>query len=165
MVNGESHYYLGRRYRLRVIENAAESKVVIRNPSMLELHVRPGATRSQRARVLQNWYREQLKGKIPALIEKWQLVAGVKASGWGIKKMKTKWGSCNAKAGRIWLNLELAKKPVKCVEYIIAHELAHLKERRHNERFLKMMDRSMPRWRVYREELNRAPLGHDSWGY
>jgi hypothetical protein len=165
MVNGESHYYLGRRYRLRVIENAAESKVVIRNSSLLELHVRLGATRNQRARVLQNWYREQLKGKIPALIEKWQLVAGVKASEWGIRKMKTKWGSCNAKAGRIWLNLELAKKPVKCVEYIIAHELAHLKERRHNERFLEMMNRFMPRWRACREELNRAPLGHDSWSY
>lgn len=106
-----------------------------------------------------------MKGKIPALIEKWRLVAGVKASGWGIKKMKTKWGSCNAKAGRIWLNLELAKKPAKCVEYIIVHELAHLKERRHNERFLELMSRFMPRWRMYREELNRAPLGHDSWSY
>ena len=125
----------------------------------------PGATRNQRARVLQNWYREQLKGMIPALIEKWRFVAGVKASGWGIKKMKTKWGSCNAKAGRIWLNLELAKKPAKCVGYIIVHELAHLKERRHNERFLEMMNRFIPRWRAYREELNRAPLGHDSWSY
>ena len=165
MVNGESHYYLGRRYRLRLVESIAGSKVYVRNASILELHARPTTTAGQRERMLQDWYREQLKKKIPIKLKKWQPVVGVEVSEWGIKKMKTKWGSCNAKAGRIWLNLELAKKPVKCLEYIIVHELVHLLERRHNERFLELMNRFMPRWQAYREELKQMPLGHDEWGY
>lgn len=165
MVDGESHYYLGRRYRLRVVESLTGAKVLLRNALMLELHARPGATARQRARVLQDWYREQLKKKIPAMLEKWRPVVGVAVSEWGVKKMKTKWGSCNAKAHRIWLNLELAKKPVKCLEYIVVHEMVHLIERHHNDRFLSLMEKFMPQWRLYREELNRLPLGHDSWGY
>lgn len=165
MVNGESHYYLGRRYRLRLYESTEASKVIVRNPSILELYVRSGATREQRERFLYSWYREQLKRKIPSLLDKWQVIVGVHAPEWGIKKMKTKWGSCNTRDGRIWLNLELAKKPVKCLEYIIVHELVHLRERHHNDRFLELMNKLMPRWRMHKEELNRAPLGHDTWGY
>jgi len=165
MVSGESHYYLGRRYRLRVVESSVASSVIIRNSSSLELHIRPGATREQREGLLQNWYREQLKKKIPSILEKWQPLLGVQVPAWGVKKMKTKWGSCNVKAGRIWLNLELAKKPMKCLEYIAVHEMAHLLVRHHDDRFTALMDKFMPRWRVHREELNRAPLGHDEWVY
>jgi hypothetical protein len=79
--------------------------------------------------------------------------------------MKTKWGSCNIEARRIWLNLELAKKPVQCLEYIVVHEMVHLLERHHNERFAELMDGFMPSWRLYRDELNRTPLGHEKWSY
>ena len=96
---------------------------------------------------------------------KWQAVLGVKIAHWGVKRMKTKWGSCNAESGRIWLNLELAKKPVQCLEYIVVHELAHLVERHHNERFMAIMDQHLPQWRLHRQELNSAPLAHDSWTY
>lgn len=82
-----------------------------------------------------------------------------------IKRMKTRWGSCNAEAGRIWMNLELIKKPVACLEYVLVHEMVHLHERHHNDRFRQWMDALMPTWRVHRDELNRAPLAHEEWAY
>ncbi len=89
----------------------------------------------------------------------------MRAAGWGVKQMKTKWGTCNVEAHSIWLNLELAEKSVSCLEYIVAHELAHLRERHHDARFLNLMDGALPQWRLLREELNRAPLGHEDWDY
>lgn len=165
MVSGETHYFLGRRYRLRLIEHDAAGRVALRNKAIMCLYIRPGTSAEQREKVLHQWYREQLKGLIPALLEKWQQVAGVQAADWGIKKMKTKWGSCSINARRIWLNLELAKKPSHCLEYIIVHEMAHLLERHHDDRFTALMDRFMPQWRLYRDELNRSVLGHESWSY
>ncbi len=164
MVGGESHYFMGRRYRLRVIEHQGPGKVVMRS-NFMELYVRPEISAEQREQVLQRWYREQLRSAIPPMLEKWQPVLGVQVDDWGIKKMKTKWGSCNTRARRIWLNLELAKKPAKCLEYIIVHEMAHLLEKHHNEQFLALMDKLMPQWRLYRAELNRAPLAHETWSY
>jgi len=165
MVNGESHYYLGRRYRLRVHEQDGPARVAVRGIASLDLFVRPGTRAEQREAVLLRWHRAQLKALIPPLLEKWQPILGVQVADWGIKKMKTKWGACNSKAGRLWLNLELAKKPVQCLEYIIVHELIHLLERHHNDRFRALMDQFMPPWRLYREELNRAPLGYEKWEY
>jgi predicted metal-dependent hydrolase len=165
MVSGESHYFLGKRYRLRVIKHDGTASVVVRNKSTIELRVRPATSAEQRERVLQRWYRQQLKELIPPLLEKWQAAMGVKVADWRIKKMKTKWGACSAGAGRIWLNLELAKKPVQCLEYLIVHELAHLIERHHNDRFLSLMDQHLPNWRQYRAALNAAPLAHESWSY
>ena len=95
------------------------------------LRVRSNTTGVQREQVLLRWHREQLRTMIPPLLEKWQPVLGVQVADWGIKKMKTKWGSCNVDARRVWLNLELAKKPVHCLEYIVVHELIHLLERHH----------------------------------
>ena len=164
MVRGESHYYLGQRYRLRVIEHHAAGKVVLRNAS-IDLYVRPETRPDQREQVLQRWYREQLKALVPPLLEKWQVVLDVEVADWGVKKMKTKWGACTIDARRIWINLELAKKPVQCLEYIIVHELVHLLERHHNDRFQKLLDQFMPHWRLHREELNRGPLGHETWDY
>ena len=106
-----------------------------------------------------------MKALIPPLLEKWQPVLGVQVADWGIKKMKTKWGSCNAYSRRIWFNLELAKKPAQCLEYIVVHELVHLLERHHNERFIALMDEFLPQWRQYREILNCAPLAHQKWTY
>lgn len=165
MVNGESHYVLGKRYRLRVHEQDAPAHVALRGIASLDLFVRPGSSAAQREVVLLHWYREQLKALIPPLLEKWQPILDVQANHWGIKKMKTKWGSCNPTAGRLWFNLELAKKPVQCLEYIVVHELVHLLERRHSERFTALMDGFMPNWRVCRETLNSGVLGHEVWGY
>lgn len=165
MVSGESHYLQGRRYRLRVIERDGAASVALRNKSTLELHVQPETDAGQRNRILPHWYRRQLKELIPPLIEKWQMVLGVAVEEWGVKKMKTKWGTCNAQPHRIWLNLELAKKPVPCLEYIMAHELVHLLERHHNDRFIAIMDKSLPHWRSCRQQLNAAPLGHATWSY
>ncbi|MDO8252836.1 MAG: SprT family zinc-dependent metalloprotease, partial [Rhodoferax sp.] len=165
MVNGESHYFLGKRYRLRVHEVDAPARVALRGVASLDLFVRPGTSAAQRELVLLHWYREQLKALIPPLLEKWQPILGVEAGHWGIKKMKTKWGSCNPTARRLWFNLELAKKPVRCLEYIVVHELVHLLERKHSERFTALMDGFMPNWRVCRETLNSGVLGHEVWAY
>lgn len=163
MVSGESHYYQGRRYRLRVVLHDGPAAVVLRSRSTMEVRVRPDTSAEQRLTILERWYREQLKAIVPSLLEKWQPLLGVAAAQWGIKKMKTKWGSCNVDARRIWLNLELAKKPVQCLEYVVVHELVHLTERHHSDRFTALMDQNLPHWRMYREELNRAPLAHEDW--
>jgi predicted metal-dependent hydrolase len=165
MVSGESHYFLGRRYRLRVIERNGAAGVELHNKSKLELHVRPETGAGQRNRILHQWYRQQLKEMIPTLIEKWQRVLGVAVAEWGVKKMKTRWGTCNIEARRIWLNLELAKKPVQCLEYIVAHEMVHLIERNHNDRFVSILEKHLPHWRLHRQELNSAPLAHETWSY
>ena len=165
MVNGESHYFLGQRYRLRAIHQDVAGKVVLRNKSIIELYVRPDSSISQRDQVLAHWYRQQLRELIPPLLSKWQTAMGVQLAECGIKKMKTRWGTCNPIARRIWLNLELAKKPVKCLEYIIVHELAHLIEQRHNDHFIALMDEHLPQWRLYRQVLNSTPLAHETWSY
>lgn len=165
MVNGESHYFLGKRYRLRVHEHDAPARVGLRGLASLDLFVRPGTSAEQRETILLRWHREQLKTLIPPLLEKWQPILHVQVADWGVKKMKTRWGTCNSTAGRIWLTLELAKKPVPCLEYIVVHEMVHLLERRHNDRFMELMDQLMPQWRTFREELKQGPLGHEDWNY
>lgn len=159
------HYYQGNRYLLNMIYREGTPAVSIRNNKMLDLFVRPGSDTSERERVSTTWYRRQLKEAIGPLIAKWEKIIGVQVDEWNVKQMKTKWGTCNIEARRIWLNLELIKKPVYCLEYIIVHEMIHLLERHHNERFLQYMSRFMPLWQHYRKELKRAPLGHDTWEY
>ncbi len=165
MVSGESHYFLGHRYRLRVIEHSETNKVVLHNKVNIHLYVRTNSDIDQRKRILMQWYRDQLKDIVPKLLEKWQTILDVQVTDWGVRKMKTKWGSCSIKDKRIWLNLELAKKPVQSIEYIIVHELVHLLERNHNDRFTAIMDNHMPTWRTYKDELNITPLGHETWSY
>jgi hypothetical protein len=165
MVTGESHYFLGQRYRLSVIEHHGAGKVVLPNKSTIALYVRPETSPMQRKEVLQRWYRQQLKVLIPPLLDKWQATLSVQVMDWGVKKMKTKWGACTVEARRIWLNLELTKKPVQCLEYIVVHELTHLLERHHNERFTTFMEKHLPTWRVWRDMLNHAPLAHENWSY
>ncbi len=164
-VSGESHYFQGRRYRLNVIYQAGPPHVSIRNNTRLDLVVRPGSDTWQRERVLLAWYRQQLKTLLPPLIAKWEPILGVHVAEWGVKQMKTRWGTCNIQARRIWLNLELIKKPVICLEYVVVHELVHLLERHHNDRFAALMDQAMPQWRLHREELNHFPLNHADWEY
>lgn len=164
-VSGESHYYKGRRYLLNVIYYNAVPKIVIRNKTYIDLYVRDRSTIEQRERVMTEWYRRQLKEQMPTLIDKWQKIIGVQLNNWGIKKMKTKWGTCTIASSRIWLNLELAKKSENCLEYIIVHEMVHLLERKHNDRFVEYMDKFMPKWRIYKDELNSSMLSHENWSY
>jgi predicted metal-dependent hydrolase len=165
MVSGESHYFLGRRYRLRVTEHSGPSQIIRNGNSELTMRARPGTGRERREQLLNDWYRRYMKEVTPDLITKWQPVVGVRVADWGIKKMKTRWGSCNTQDRRVWLNLDLAKKLPQCLEYVLVHEMVHLLERRHNERFKSLMDRFMPQWRLYSEELNQAPLSHEDWAY
>jgi predicted metal-dependent hydrolase len=154
-VSGESHYFLGERFLLNVIyTNKGKQGVELRNRTYLDLFVRESSTKEQRQKVMKEWYRRELKALIPPLIEKWEPLIGVKVNSWGVKLMKTRWGSCNITAGRIWLNLDLAKKNPACLEYIVVHEMVHLLERLHNANFVAYMDKFLPNWRSIRAELN-----------
>ncbi|HCF5391395.1 MULTISPECIES: M48 family metallopeptidase [Pseudomonas] len=164
MVSGESHYFLGRRYRLRVHETTGALRIALRGTATMDLFVRPDTTVERREQVLHDFYRAELKRLMPELLEKWQPKLEVEARAWGIKRMKTKWGTCNIEARRIWLNLELAKKPVQCLEYILVHELVHLLERHHNERFQALLNLYLPQWQVFRDELNASMLADERWG-
>ncbi len=165
MLTGESHYFNGQRYRLDVIEQDGPPSVRLADNTTIELKVRPESDRGKREAILQSWYRQHLQEQIPPLLAKWEPQVGVNVAEARIKRMKTLWGSCNAEAQRIWLNLELIKKPPQCLEYIMVHEMVHLLERYHNDRFRQLMDTLMPGWQLIRDELNRAPLAHEEWNY
>ena len=156
-VSGERHYVEGISRSLNVTTHEGPPYICLLGDSTLEMRVRPGTGRDERADLLDAWYRERLKSVIPRLIGAWEPFMGVTVTEWRIRKMKTRWGSCNVRNGRIWLSLELAKKPVQCLEYVIVHEMAHLIEPSHNRRFWGILDRHLPDWRTRREELNRFP--------
>ena len=164
-VSRESHYFLGRRYLLSVIEHDGPPQISRRGNKILELWMPKGTSRDKREQILLSWYRKNLKTLILPLIEKWEAKIGMKVENWGVRRMKTKWGSCNSANRRIWLNLELAKKPIHCLEYILVHEMVHLIERKHNDRYIALMDHFLPNWRQRRDELNHAPLAHETWSY
>lgn len=164
-VSGESHYYQGVRYLLNVIFTTGKQKVEIRNNKYIDIYVCKDSTKEQREKIMNEWYRKQLKSQIPAIIKKWERKIGVEVDSWGVKLMKTKWGSCNPNAKRIWVNLELAKKNPRCLEYIIVHEMIHLLERHHNERFTAYMDRFLPNWRNIKHELNDLIFESSKWSY
>ena len=164
-VTGESHYFIGRRYRLDVVEHHGLPVVRLRNNTTMELRVRSDTDREAREAVVHRWYRRWLRDQLAPLLAKWEPRVGVTVADLRIKKMKTRWGSCNAEAARIWLNLELAKKPASCLAYILVHEMVHFLERDHNDRFRELMDKLMPQWRLHRDTLNRAPLAHEEWRY
>ena len=161
----ESHYFLGQRYLLNVIEHNAPPKVILRNKTFIDFYIRPNTLIVKKEKIMNEWFRVELKKLIPPIIEKYETHIGVKAYDWGVKQMKTKWGTCNIKEKRIWINLELAKKPIVCLEYIILHELIHLIERHHNDNFLAYMEKNMPQWKFHKEELNRLPISHAEWSY
>ena len=165
LATGESHYFQGRRYRLDLIEHEGAPCVRLASNTTMEMRVPPDTDRDRREAALHQWYRKWLRAQIPPLLAKWEPKIGARVAEVRIRKMKTRWGSCNRTAQRIWLNLELAKKPASCLEYILVHEMVHILERHHNERFRELMDALMPTWRLCREELNRAPLAHEEWKY
>ncbi|MBU2817169.1 M48 family metallopeptidase, partial [Acidithiobacillus ferrooxidans] len=149
-VSGESHYYLGRRYQLRVYPTTQAAHIACQQGYYLDLHVREGASRDHKARVIEDWHRQTLKERIPALIAHYEPIMDVRVAEWGVKRMRTRWGTCNIRARRIWLNLELVHYDVECLEYVVVHEMAHLRERLHNDRFKGILDQAMPDWRAVR---------------
>jgi predicted metal-dependent hydrolase len=160
----ESHYVWGKRYLLKTVEGHAIPGIEFKHRYLL-LKVRTGTNARNKQATFDEWYRELLKKAVVPLIAKWEASMDVKVGRFFVQKMKTKWGSCNSRFQSIRLNADLAKKPPECLEYIVVHEMVHLLERRHNDRFRRHMDRFMPQWRLYRDELNRAPLSHQSWKY
>ena len=163
-IDRESHYVWGKRYLLKVIE-ADQPPSVELGPGRLILHVRPGTDTAKRQVILEEWHRDQLRNAVPPLIKKWERLMEVHVRRVFIQRMKTKWGSCNQSASSIRLNTDLARKPKECLEYILVHEMAHLIERTHNERFMTLMDQFMLKWQFRREVLNRLPVRHESWNY
>lgn len=164
-ISGESHYFEGRRYLLDVIERQGKHEVVLTNNARLVLYVRPNTSTENKGVVFNNWYRNYLKEKIVGLLDKWQPKVGKAVNHIQIKRMKTRWGSCNIDEKRILINLELAKKSPECLEYILVHELVHLHERHHNAYFMQHMDRCLPTWRYSRDVLKSEPLAHEEWIY
>jgi predicted metal-dependent hydrolase len=160
----ESHYFLGRRYLLKIVEQQTAPYIVLKH-NTLELVCRPETHAQKRQIILEEWYRQELKAMVPPIIAKWEKLMNVSINEFAIKKMRTKWGTCNREAKRIWLNLELAKKPVHCIEYIIVHELAHLIERTHNDKFVAIMNSFLPEWKLLKKELNQLPVSHVYWEY
>lgn len=161
-VERESHYLWGRRHLLAVRHADAPPSVKL-DHKRITLTVRPGATRAKRAEVLHEWHKRQLHAVVPDLIAKWDLRLGVKVAAYFLQRMKTKWGGCNPRARHIRLNTELVKKPKDLLEYVIVHEMAHLREPNHSERFVALLDEHYRGWREARAELNELPLGAERW--
>lgn len=160
----ESHYVWGKRYLLKVVEKDEPPCVIIK-PNQLVVRLRPKMPEVKKRAVLDGFYREELKKAAPRMIAKWERLMGVTVDRFYIRRMKTKWGSCNPGARSIRLNAELAKKPKECLEYIVVHEIAHLLEPTHNQKFVAVMDRFMPKWRHHRDTLNSLPVRHENWEY
>jgi hypothetical protein len=160
----ESHYVWGKRYLMKVIEGDQPPSVELSHGRMI-FRVRPNSDTAKRQAILEDWLREQLRNAVPPLIEKWERLMGVRIRRFFVQRMRTKWGSCNHRAGSIRLNTDLARKPRECLEYIVVHEMAHLLESTHNARFVALMDQFMPKWQSHREALNRLPVRHERWNY
>ena len=162
-LSGENHFVWGKRYLLAVSESNERPSVELAHSNML-LRVRPGTCKDKRQAVVEAWYREQLKQALPPLLTKWQPLLGVSVERFFVRRMKTRWGTCNTKVRTIRLNTELVKRPVECLEYVVVHELVHLLEPSHNSRFVALMDRFMPAWKFHRQELDRRPIRREEWG-
>lgn len=161
-VERESHFLWGRRRLLSVVEKDAKPSVQLGH-RRITLTVRPGSGREQRAKVMHEWHKALMHGAVPPLLRKWEAKLGVRVAGYFLQRMKTRWGGCNHRSGTIRLNTELVKKPKDLLEYVVVHELAHLVEPTHSERFVALMTRHYPAWRVARAELNELPLAAEAW--
>jgi predicted metal-dependent hydrolase len=151
--SGETLCYFGKQLELCVMESTSKPSVTL-NESQLELQIHANSTYEQRQKAIENWYRNQLKHQIPLLIEKYERLMNLQVQEFGVKKMKTRWGTCNPSAKRIWLNLELAKKPIECLEYVVLHEMTHFLESKHNQRFYNFVTGYMPGWKTAEQKLS-----------
>ncbi|MFQ6592921.1 MULTISPECIES: M48 family metallopeptidase [Pseudomonas] len=161
-VERESHYIWGRRYLMVVNHQDAKPSVVL-DHKRITLTVRPGSDAQKRAEVMHEWQKLQMHAVVPALVRKWECKLKVKVAGYYLQRMKTKWGSCNHQAGNIRLNTELVKKPKDLLEYVVVHEMVHLLEPTHNDRFISILGEHFPTWREARAELNELPLAAEVW--
>ena len=153
-ITGEAHYYQGKPYLLNVVHTNKKQRAEIGENNQIYLYVREGSSTEKREHIMMEWYRSELKKQIPDLIAKWENNMNVKVNSWGVKMMKTRWGTCNPKDKRIWINMELVKKDTRCLEYIVVHEMTHLLVRGHNKRFYAYMERFIPNWKDIKKELN-----------
>ena len=163
-IDRESHYLWGRRYLLKIAEAKGRASVEVMH-NRLVLHTSCESDASKREALLDAWRREQVRSTVPALVSRWEALMGVKVARFFVRRMKTRWGSCTRETRTIHLNTELAKKPLACLDYIVLHEMVHLIEPNHGDRFKALMDRYMPGWHVHRAELNRLPVRHEQWLY
>lgn len=152
-LSGENHYFLGRPYSLKVIDYVGRPKIILKDDE-IKLFVSEKASKTEKEKILNSCYRKKLKELIPEYILKWETKLEVNVKEFGIKKMKTRWGTCNIRTKKIWLSLELAKKPLECIEYVVVHEMVHLLEASHNKRFIGFMDQFLPEWRVSQKKLS-----------
>ena len=158
-VSGESFYVLGKQYYLQVEYSYKGNSLVLFGDKAI-LTVRKGSTPKQRESFVREWYREILKAEIEKYLPKWEKITGLYCDSWQTKYMTTRWGTCNTNSRKIWFNLQLAKKPIECLEYVILHELAHLKIKGHNKEFVALLDKYMPYWRDTRKLLNELKLDY-----
>jgi predicted metal-dependent hydrolase len=157
-VSGETLYVWGKQYYLQIKHGNKNSLVLSGDKAVLT--VRKESTAGQRENYVREWYREMLKAEIARLLPRWEKLTGLKATGWQTKYMTSRWGTCNTETGKIWLNLQLAKKTQECLEYVILHELVHLVEKKHDERFVTLMNKFMPMWREIKTTLNGQTLDY-----
>lgn len=163
-VSGESHYLFGKRFQLYLKEDKDNPRLEVSKKNKMTLYAKPKSTIISRQQIFEKFYREELEKIIPKLNQKWAKKVGVRVNQIRIKKMKTKWGTCNQKDKRIWLNLELAKHAPHCIDYVFVHELVHIKERTHNDLFISLLSDAYPKWQKSKEELNNGILGYFEWG-
>jgi predicted metal-dependent hydrolase len=161
-VERESHCVWGRRHLLTIKHREAKPAVSL-DHKRITLTVRAGSDAKKRAEVIHEWHKSLLHAVVPAFIKKWEPKLKVKVTGYFLQRMKTKWGSCNHQAGHIRLNTELVKKPKDLLEYVVVHEMAHLLEPTHNDRFIAILEKHYPTWREARAELNELPLTAEVW--
>ena len=160
----ESHYVWGKRYLLNMVEGDHAPSVTLKGNKML-LKIRPQTSGDKRQEIIENWYREQLKAEAKSLIAKWGPRMNLTVDRFYVRRMKTKWGSCNPKKRSIRLNTDLARKPRECLEYLVVHEMTHLLEPTHNARFVALINQFMPNWQHRRDQLNQLPVRHEKWLY
>lgn len=163
-IDRESHYVWGKRYLFSVREAEQAPSIELKHNRMI-LRVRPGSDIAKKQEIIEEWYRDQIRNVAPSIITKWEPILRVKVNHLFVQRMKTRWGSCNSKKRNIRLNTDLAKKPRECIEYIVVHEMVHLLEKKHDKHFQNLMENYLPKWRFYRQELNRLPIRNEKWEY
>ncbi len=164
-VSGETHYFMGKSYRFKLEMIDKKPDVFIKGKTQIVMQIAKESSVEKREELLTSWYQSQLRREVDKYVPKWEKKMKVKTAKIRIRHMKTRWGSCIQVNKTIWLNLELIKKPTTCIEYVLVHEFCHLKEKRHNDAFLNLMNKYMPKWRMYKDELNKLPLSYEKWSY
>ena len=166
-ISGETYYHLGQRYRLRVEEKPRCAHAITKQGDWLVMTVQPNTTTEHRAEVLREWQRSELKALLSDMVVEWSNQMGESNVTWEVKQMRSQWGSCIGKKRHLIFNLELARVPRSCIEYVVAHEMTHLKVTNHNKIFEAILTHYFPQWRMRRKELNdfiALPIANNTAG-